>query len=86
MLLVKNLENKISAWNDLSNDFKFSAAVSEFGMLLRNSDFKGTSSFDSILSLAKDSKGDDKNGYRAEFIRIVELAKALFENTTADKN
>ena len=86
MLIEKNLENKISAWNDLSNDFKFSAAVSEFGMLLRNSDFKGTSSFDSILSLAKDSKGDDKNGYRAEFIRIVELAKALFENTTADKN
>lgn len=84
MLIEKNLENKIIAWSDLSNDFKFSAAVSEFGMVLRNSEFKGTSSFESILKLAHESKGNDKNGYRAEFIRIVELSKALFESSNSN--
>ena len=78
ILLEKNLENKFLAWNQISDDFKFSAAVSCFGMILRESEFKGTASFDQILSLAKESKGKDKNGYRAEFIRIVELSKAIF--------
>jgi len=79
MLIERNLENKITSWNEVSDNFKFSAAVSAFGMILRDSEFKGTSSFDNVLSIANESKGNDKNGYRAEFIRIVELAKILFE-------
>ena len=79
LLIEKNLANKILPWEELSDNFKFSAAVSEYGMLLRDSEFKGSSTFDGVIALAKESKGNDKNGYRAEFIRIAELSKLLYE-------
>ena len=60
-----------------SPDFKFSAAVAAFGMLLRDSQFKGDASFDSVLELARKGKGTDFHGYRAEFIQLVEKARLL---------
>ncbi|MBC7902811.1 MAG: VWA domain-containing protein [Gemmatimonadaceae bacterium] len=60
-----------------SENFRFSAAVAEFGMLLRGSSFKQSSSFDQVLSLARSAKGEDINGYRAEFIRLVQAAGSL---------
>lgn len=75
-LIERNLAFKIE--KNTSNNFKFSAAVAGFGMLLRDSEFKGTSSFDQIIELAKQSKGEDDNGYRAEFIRLVEAAKSIY--------
>lgn len=55
----------------------FAAAVAEFGMLLRNSAFKGAASWTSAQALARRHRGDDPDGYRAEFVRLVELAAAL---------
>ena len=72
-LIVKHLNNKIIPLAKASNNFKFSAAVAEFGLLLRNSKHKEYASYEQVLKLAKDSKGDDDNGYRAEFIRLVEM-------------
>jgi Ca-activated chloride channel family protein len=46
-------------------------------MILRDSEFKGTSTYDMIIELAKASKGADTEGYRDEFIRLVEIAKLL---------
>lgn len=60
-----------------SANFRFSAAVAAFGMLLRDSEYKGTANFDEVLRLANQSKGEDKEGYRAEFIRLVENSKQL---------
>lgn len=60
-----------------SADFKFASAVAEFGMLLKDSPFKGAASFDSALELAQEGKGDDAHGYRAEFLNLVAKAKAL---------
>lgn len=77
ILIEKNLENKMADWKLLSNDFKFSAAVAAWGMLLRDSEYKGTATYDLILDWAKEGKGEDKNGYRAEFIRLVELTKLM---------
>lgn len=54
----------------VSNDFYFAAAVAEFGMLLRNSDYKGTSTYDSVLGLAA-------NSGRGDFIELVEKAKMI---------
>jgi Ca-activated chloride channel homolog len=62
-----------------SDDFKFSAAVAAFGMLLRNSEFKGTATYKNVITLARKSKGKDEEGYRAEFIRLVEQAEMLDE-------
>lgn len=60
-----------------SENFRFSAAVAEFGMLLRESEFKKDSSYEQVLELAKGSLGKDDFGYRAEFIQLVEKAKLL---------
>jgi len=60
-----------------STDFKFASAVAEFGMLLKDSPFKGTATFASALEHAREGKGDDTHGYRAEFINLVAKAKAL---------
>ncbi len=74
-LLEQPVENKII--RNTSDDFRFSASVASLGMLLRNSEFKGETSIDSILSLARNSKGIDENGYRSEFIQLVKTAGDL---------
>jgi Ca-activated chloride channel family protein len=61
-----------------SENFRFSAAVAEFGMYLRKSEFKGDTNIDSILELARSSKGEDEEGYRSEFIRLVKSANTLY--------
>jgi len=60
-----------------SANFRFSAAVAAFGMVLRDSEYKGTASLDEVLRLANQAKGEDREGYRAEFIRLVESCKTL---------
>lgn len=60
-----------------SDNFRFSAAVAEFGMLLRNSAYKQSGNFDQVISLANSAKGKDANGYRKEFIGLVQSTTSL---------
>jgi len=76
-LIVHPLEDKHAPLKKASNNFKFSAAVSQFGMLLRDSKLKGQSSMESVLKMAREARGKDAFGYRAEFINLVELASLL---------
>jgi Ca-activated chloride channel family protein len=46
-------------------------------MILRDSEFKGSSSVDEAVRLARSSRGYDSEGYRSEFIRLMELARDL---------
>lgn len=62
-----------------SADFRFATAVAGFGMLLRDSEHKGNSTWAGVLAAARSARGDDPQGYRAEFIRIVEAARLLAE-------
>jgi Ca-activated chloride channel family protein len=62
---------------EMGSNLAFASAVAEFGMLLRHSEYKGSSSYDEVLQRAKASKGSDDEGYRAEFIRLVEKAQLL---------
>jgi Ca-activated chloride channel family protein len=55
----------------------FASAVAEFGMLLRQSDYRGNASFASALERARRFRGQDEDGYRAEFVRLVDLAAGL---------
>jgi Ca-activated chloride channel family protein len=66
-----------------SDNFRFAAAVAQFGMLLRNSEFKQASSYKSILALADNAKGKDEEGYRKEFIKLVKKASVLQTNDDA---
>ncbi len=60
-----------------SPEMGFAAAVAEFGMLLRDSPFKGSSSFAEARAAAQRFKGDDRHGHRAEFIRLVGAAEGV---------
>lgn len=59
------------------SDLQFAAAVASFGMLLRDSPHRGTSSFDSVLEIAQANRGEDEWGFRAEFCQMVRAAKQL---------
>jgi Ca-activated chloride channel homolog len=63
--------------NKAGENFYWSAAVAEFGMLLRDSKFKGNSTFESCKTLAKNARGKDEEGYRAEMIRLLEAVALL---------
>jgi Ca-activated chloride channel family protein len=60
-----------------SRDLRFASAVAAFALLLRNSDHKGEASYDMVLALARDARGEDPEGYRGEFISMVERARTL---------
>jgi Ca-activated chloride channel family protein len=60
-----------------SDDFRFAAAVAELGMILRGSPHKGEASLDDVLRLAESGRGNDRFGYRAEFISLVHKARGL---------
>jgi Ca-activated chloride channel family protein len=66
-----------------SADFRFAAAVAEFGMLLRDSQYKQQSTFEQVINMARTAKGEDHEGYRAEFIRLAESAKLLVNSGLA---
>jgi Ca-activated chloride channel family protein len=62
-----------------SQDFAWSAAVASFGLLLRQSKYRGQASFDAVLETAQAAKGDDAAGHRREFIDLVLRAKSLWD-------
>ena len=76
-LLIKEIPMQVIDSDYLSNNYKFSAAVAGFGMLLRESEHKGKCNYKMLINLAQNSKGEDKEGYRSEFIRLMKLAKHL---------
>ena len=59
------------------SDLKFAAAVAEFGMILRDSEYKGNGSLQQVIEWAQQGMGADVNGYRADFIELVRKARAL---------
>ena len=77
VLIARPILDEPVALDEASDNFEFSAAVAEFGLLLRNSKFKGQTTYEQVLQLAKASKGEDSKGYRAEFIRLVETVELL---------
>ena len=60
-----------------SDNFRFAAAVAEFALLLNQSPFQGSASFQQVLELARGAIGADAGGYRSEFIRLVEVSELL---------
>ena len=56
---------------------RFAAAVAEYGMLLRNSEYKAQSNWEEVITLARQNLGTDPGGYRAEFVRLAEVARGM---------
>ena len=58
-------------------NYRFAAAVAEFGLLLRNSSFKQNATYREVISLAENALGADKEGYRKEFLDLVKNATTI---------
>ncbi len=76
-LLTTPVKDSDKSYARASTDFKFAAAVAEFGMLLRHSPYCGDATMDSAREHAKSGLGNDPEGYRAEFLTLVETASRL---------
>ncbi len=76
------LDHQIDLKNS-SENFRWAAAVAEFGMLLRESEFLGNATYVHCENLARTAKGEDKNGYRMEMIRMLETIKSLVDPALA---
>jgi len=60
-----------------NENLRFAAAVAEYGMLLRNSEYKAQSSWENVIATARQNLGTDPGGYRAEFVRLAEVARGM---------
>ncbi|MCT4123207.1 vWA domain-containing protein [Elizabethkingia anophelis] len=73
--IIKNIDNRNIALNNTSDDFRFAADVAWFGMKLRDSQYLKDKETKSILNLGKSATKNDPDGYRNEFLKLVELVK-----------
>jgi len=71
---VKNVSKALAS---TSENFRFSAAVAEFGLLLRQSEYKGNAQYSEVIKRAKGAFGKDEEGYRSEFVRLVKVTQNL---------
>jgi Ca-activated chloride channel family protein len=76
-LTERSFTDNGSKFENAAPDLKFAAAVAEFGMLLRDSQFKGKGSFGAVIEWAREGKGRDAAGYRAGFIEMARKAETL---------
>ncbi len=76
-LLEVPLTDSGATYGNASREFKFAAGVAAFAMILRDSPFRGTASYGSVLELAGEGVGEDARGYRTEFLDLVRKAKSL---------
>jgi len=82
-IYTRNIKNNLDT---TSADFRFAASVAAFGQLLRGGQYTGIFQYKNVLSLARNSKGEDPFGYRGEFIRLVNLADSLASKPTQQYN
>jgi Ca-activated chloride channel family protein len=72
--VVKNSEESLA---DSSPDYKFVSSVAWFGLVLRDSKLIKEKDLNTIEDLAKEGKNKDEEGYRSEFIRLVQSYKSI---------
>jgi len=76
-LTERSFTDNGSKFENAAPDLKFAAAVAEFGMLLRDSQYKGKATMGAVIEWAQEGKGRDTAGYRAGFIELARKAQTL---------
>lgn len=72
------------AFDNASVNLKFATAVAEFGLLLRNSGFKGDANYQQALKIAESSMGMDVEGYRKEFVQLIKQTVSLVKTNAVN--
>ncbi len=86
-LIEKPVTDNNVRWDNTSKDFKFSAAVAGYGMLLRNSEFLQKTTYEKVILWARSGLGDDEEGYRNEFLQLVKSSDLLSrEKISSNRN
>ena len=75
--LVQTIKDSKTQFSSTSADFKFATSVAWFGLVLRQSQLIKEKDFDKIIELAKQGKSNDEEGYRSEFVRLVESYRGI---------
>ncbi len=78
------VKGKVLDLEDTSDNFRFSASIAEFGLIMRNSEYREDASMAQVISMAKGARGEDEEGYRSEFLNLVKLAETM-KDWTAEK-
>ena len=82
-LIEKIVYKKFTPIEQASENLRFAAAVAEFGMLLRKSEYRKHANYDNVKTLASNAVGKDKEGYRKEFLQLLD--KTILLDKTAKK-
>ena len=77
LLLTQSLRDKDSLLDQTSTNFRFAAAVAGYGLLLQHSEYSGKADYPELIELARSARGTDDEGYRAEFIRLLEMSEMI---------
>jgi Ca-activated chloride channel family protein len=78
--LITQMAGQSSYTATPDNDFLFASAVSEFALLLKDSDYVGDANYDSLIARAESARGEDPGGYRAQFLQLAALARQLYQH------
>ncbi|MEO8074341.1 MAG: VWA domain-containing protein [Acidobacteriota bacterium] len=76
-LLTQGLLDRGNSIENASDNLKFASAVAEFGMIMRDSHYKGNANFGNVSNLAENSLGSDLKNYRRDFLTLVGKARRL---------
>ena len=76
-LLARTLTNPPDGEEGRSDAFRFASAVAEFGLLLRDSPYKGDASYERAYERAREALGDDEGGRRSELLSLIRTAENL---------
>ena len=76
-LLIEKPLGRVGLLKEMSNNFKWASGVAAYALCLRNSQFKGTATFEGILKNAQNALTFDPNGYRKDFIELVRQTMAI---------
>lgn len=77
MLIQYPILSIVKPIKEVSNNFKLASAVSEFALLMKDSEFKSSASFENSIALAEATKQNDPEGYIEELIRLMKVSKDL---------
>lgn len=69
--------NAVTRWEAAPADIRFSVAAAAFGQKLRGESTVAVLTYAEIARLAHDARGEDPEGYRAEFIQLVKAAETI---------
>ncbi len=85
-LITQAVTGKPKKVVNASDNFRFATSIAAFGMLLRNSGYLNSFSYDEAAKLAQNARGEDNQGFKAEMIRLLKTAKTLNKKMVVREN